>query len=210
MAAFSQRRRQIGLAEIVAGQQKRHLEPMGQRVGKAIAKVEAAPMASLAKALKGVGRGIGQVLIPGHGENHLVVKKLLRSILPRLAQLHQCHQQNLCTRRGRDGQLRRTAEALQYSITARLTQQDRQHRTGVDSQVDHQAALSRRDRHRHSRGSGLCCAHPATAGSRRAPPARVGCLPLSGAPVALRQAAQHPAPGWPPGSSNDGGKRPLP
>ena len=65
---------------------------MGQRVGKAIC------------------GGIGQLLIQGHGEDRLPLKKLL----------------------GPDGRLRRTAEAFH-------------HRTGVDGQVDHKAALIAED-----------------------------------------------------------------
>lgn len=110
--ARSQRHLHIGMAEIVADKQQWHLQPMGQRVGKAIAEVQSARMAALAEALKRIGGGIDQLLIQGH-------------------------QQDLRACGGRDGRLGRTAEVFH-------------HRTGVDGQVDHQVALSCRDRHRHS------------------------------------------------------------
>ena len=54
-----QRPLQSGMAEIVADEQQRHLQPFRQRIGKAIAEVQAAGMAPLSETREGQGSLIG-------------------------------------------------------------------------------------------------------------------------------------------------------
>jgi hypothetical protein len=83
-------------------------------------------------------------------------------------------------------------------------------RHGIDGQVDHQVALSRRDRHRRSPGSPQRCVHPA------APAATPALAAIAGSPrhwadwAPGSQELRLPAPGWLPGLSSDDGGRLLP
>jgi hypothetical protein len=51
-------------------------------------------MAPLAEARKGQGGLIGQLLVPSHREQRLLIEKIPSSLLADLAQLHQRHHQD--------------------------------------------------------------------------------------------------------------------
>jgi hypothetical protein len=126
------------------------------------------------EALKCSRGGIGQLLIPRHGGDGLALKKLLRPLFARLAQLHQRHQQDFRAGGSCDGWLRRLSETLQDLVTAGFPQQYGQHGTGVDGQVDQRA-----DQRTAGTGCGTCCYEKTPIATERTTASR--SWPLSGA-----------------------------